>query len=266
MNGARHGLILRRDPPTHGQGRAPTARHALDRATEFRVLRGGLQGRRARARGAVRARAGRTGWARPTSCAGSAARRSPASSCAIRPTPTARGKIAGQLGEILARIHAIDLRACRRSPIARPPTTSRACAARSTRWATPQPVFELALSWLDRRKPAPIARPVLVHGDYRTGNYLADETRRDGDPRLGRRASRRPRRGSRLAVRQELALRLGRQAGRRLRQPRGAVVGLRARRRRQGRSGARALVGSVRHGALGHHLPSPRRGGISRAR
>ena len=39
----------------------------------------------------------------------------------------------------------------------------------------PQPVFELALSWLDRRKPAPIARPLLVHGDYRTGNYLADE-------------------------------------------------------------------------------------------
>ena len=39
-----------------------------------------------------------------------------------------------------------------------------------------QPVFELALSWLDRRKPAPIAEPVLVHGDYRTGNYLADES------------------------------------------------------------------------------------------
>ena len=35
---------------------------------------------------------------------------------------------------------------------------------------------ELALSWLDRRKPVPIARPVLVHGDYRTGNYLVDET------------------------------------------------------------------------------------------
>ena len=39
----------------------------------------------------------------------------------------------------------------------------------------PQPVFELALSWLDRRRPPPIAKPLLVHGDYRTGNYLADE-------------------------------------------------------------------------------------------
>ena len=37
-------------------------------------------------------------------------------------------------------------------------------------------MFELALAWLDRKKPAPTAQPVLVHGDYRTGNYLADET------------------------------------------------------------------------------------------
>ena len=36
--------------------------------------------------------------------------------------------------------------------------------------------------------------------------------------------------------------------------------------RRQGRPGARALVGGVRHRALGHHLPSPRRGSTSRAR
>ena len=49
----------------------------------------------------------------------------------------------------------------------------------------PQPVFELALSWLDRRKPAPLERPVLVHGDYRTGNYLVDETGVTDDPRLG---------------------------------------------------------------------------------
>ena len=155
---------------------------------------------------------------------------------------------------------------CRRSPIARRPTTSPACAARSTRSSQPQPVFELALSWLDRRRPPPIAQARAGAWRLPHRQLSRRRDRRDRDPRLGGRASRRSGRGSRLAVREELALRRRRQAGRRLRQPRGTVGRLRARRRRQGRSGARALVGGVRHGALGHHLPSPRRGGISRAR
>jgi aminoglycoside phosphotransferase (APT) family kinase protein len=92
------------------------------------------------------------------------------------PYEAARGRIAGQLGGILACIHATD-------PATLPPLVRREAADHIAELrrsldalGQPQPVFELALSWLDRRKPAPLARPVLVHGDYRTGNYLVDET------------------------------------------------------------------------------------------
>jgi aminoglycoside phosphotransferase (APT) family kinase protein len=40
----------------------------------------------------------------------------------------------------------------------------------------PQPVFEFAISWLKRHLPRPPERLVLVHGDYRTGNFLYDQT------------------------------------------------------------------------------------------
>ncbi|MBI5617466.1 MAG: phosphotransferase family protein [Gammaproteobacteria bacterium] len=38
---------------------------------------------------------------------------------------------------------------------------------------TPHPVIEWGLRWLELNKPRP-AGAVLVHGDFRTGNYLAD--------------------------------------------------------------------------------------------
>jgi aminoglycoside phosphotransferase (APT) family kinase protein len=38
----------------------------------------------------------------------------------------------------------------------------------------PHPVAEWGIRWLRRHAPAPVA-PVLCHGDFRTGNYLADE-------------------------------------------------------------------------------------------
>lgn len=174
VNGARHGLILRRDPPSTQKGERERSA-ALDRATEFRVLRAAFAaGVRApevlfeltAADGLgdayVMRRVGGTAIARKLL-------RDP-------PYEKARGRITGQLGEILARIHATD-------PSTLPPLAHRQAAdhIESLRHLLDtlgyaQPVFELALSWLDRRKPAPIAQPVLVHGDYRTGNYLADES------------------------------------------------------------------------------------------
>src|SRR6185437_6629339 len=38
----------------------------------------------------------------------------------------------------------------------------------------PHPVAEWGIRWLMRHRPPPAA-PVLCHGDFRTGNYLADE-------------------------------------------------------------------------------------------
>jgi aminoglycoside phosphotransferase (APT) family kinase protein len=172
--GARHGLILRRDPPTTGKATDRSAT-ALDRATEFRVLAAAFKaGVRAPevlfeltaqdglGEAFVMRRVGGTAIARKL----------------LRDAPyeTARRLIAGQLGAILARIHAVDLASL-------PPLLHREAAdhiaglrAALDGLGRPQPVFELALSWLDRRKPVPIERPLLVHGDYRTGNYLADET------------------------------------------------------------------------------------------
>ena len=61
---------------------------------------------------------------------------------------------------------------------------------------------------------------------------LVGARRPAGRPRLGAGPPRRPARGPRLALRAGLAVRRGRQAGRRLRHPRGAVGGLRGGRRR----------------------------------
>ena len=174
VNGERHALILRRDPPTQGKTERERA-VAIDRATEFRVLRAAHDaGVRAPeplfeltlqdglGEAYVMRRIGGVAIARKL----------------LRDAPyeTARGKIARQLGEILARVHATD-------PATLPGLARREAADHIAELrrsldllGRPQPVFELALSWLDRRKPAPLERPVLVHGDYRTGNYLVDET------------------------------------------------------------------------------------------
>jgi len=174
VNGQRHALILRRDPPSKGKGERERSA-ALDRATEFRVLRAAWQaGVRAPevlfeltsedglGEAYVMRRVGGTAIARKLL-------RDP-------PYALARTRIAGQLGEILARIHAVEIKSL-------PPLVHREAADHIEglrhlldSLGQPQPVFELALSWLDRRKPAPTRKPVLVHGDFRTGNYLADET------------------------------------------------------------------------------------------
>lgn len=174
VDGQRHALILRRDPPAQGKTERERA-VAIDRGTEFRVLRAAydagvrspeplfeLTAEDGLGEAYVMRRLGGIAIARKLL-------RDP-------PYAAARGRIAGQLGEILARIHATD-------PGTLPPLPRREAADHIAELRRsldalnqPQPVFELALTWLDRRRPAPLERPVLVHGDYRTGNYLVDET------------------------------------------------------------------------------------------
>jgi aminoglycoside phosphotransferase (APT) family kinase protein len=174
VDGRRHGLILRRDPPA----KEKTDREqsvSIDRAAEFRVLQ-------AAHRAGVRApeplfelvpedglgeayvmrRVGGTAIARKLL-------RDP-------PYAAARGRIARQLGEIAAAIHATDPKTL--PPLKRREAADHIAGLRRSLdlLGHPQPVFELSLTWLDRRKPQPLDRPLLVHGDYRTGNYLADES------------------------------------------------------------------------------------------
>src|SRR5579872_7002740 len=172
--GQRHALILRRDPPGISRGEREK-QASLDRATEFRVLRAAFAaGVRAPevlfellpedglGEAYVMRRIGGTAIARKL----------------LRDSPyaEARQKIASQLGEILARIHAVDRATL--PPLAHREAADHIAGLRQILdvLGEPQPVFELALSWLDRRKPPPARAPVLVHGDYRTGNYLSDES------------------------------------------------------------------------------------------
>jgi len=88
----------------------------------------------------------------------------------------ARDVLAGQCGAALADIHAIPLKSA-------PPElqTSDGLAQIAQyeeiyrSFDAPRPVFELALQWLKAQAPAP--RPsVLVHGDFRLGNLMIDES------------------------------------------------------------------------------------------
>jgi aminoglycoside phosphotransferase (APT) family kinase protein len=88
----------------------------------------------------------------------------------------ARARLARQCGRALARIHAIDT--ARLPPLRRAPAAAELAyyEARYRGHATTRPVFELALQWLKRHRPPDPARLSLVHGDFRNGNLVVDET------------------------------------------------------------------------------------------
>jgi len=94
----------------------------------------------------------------------------------IRPT------IARQKAEILAKIHAVDI--ARIPSLERPASPANSASREVEKWERtmrqdtlePQPVLELAFHWLKRHLPPPPERLALVHGDYRTGNFLYDQS------------------------------------------------------------------------------------------
>jgi aminoglycoside phosphotransferase (APT) family kinase protein len=91
-------------------------------------------------------------------------------------------RIGQQLAAHLARIHALDWRALGLDFLGLPASPATCPAREIARWeetlrrdeAEPQPVLNLALRWLKAHQPDP-RRVALVHGDYRTGNYLYDD-------------------------------------------------------------------------------------------
>jgi aminoglycoside phosphotransferase (APT) family kinase protein len=174
---AREALVLRRDPPPRATA-APSdgaASLALDRGVEFELLRAAerhgvqvppplfqLDAADGLGEGFVMRHVPGTAMARELLRAPQYA--------------AARSKIVAQLAANLARIHAMpldDLPALRRLMPADAIAQQRRVLDAI---GEPHPVFELALTWLERRLPQTEVTPRLVHGDFRTGNFLADES------------------------------------------------------------------------------------------
>jgi len=91
-----------------------------------------------------------------------------------------RQQIADEFVQILARIHAIDISSLGLGALAIPAPAE--CGLREVeQWEAivrkealePQPVLSAAFRWMRRNLPKPAQRVVLVHADYRTGNFLA---------------------------------------------------------------------------------------------
>jgi len=88
----------------------------------------------------------------------------------------ARARFPTQAGEILARLHRVPLAAAAfltDIPDSRDPIAAQ--LERLDYYGEAHPAVELAVRWLARHAPAP-GRRCLLHGDFRTGNLMMDET------------------------------------------------------------------------------------------
>jgi aminoglycoside phosphotransferase (APT) family kinase protein len=91
--------------------------------------------------------------------------------------------IAQKFVDILARIHALDWRQLDLDFLPVPKEPSDCALMEIEKWEAvvdrnalePQPVLRAAFRWLRRNLPPPAQRIVLVHADYRTGNFLFNE-------------------------------------------------------------------------------------------
>ena len=90
----------------------------------------------------------------------------------------ARAKLAGQSGEVLARLHAIpadEVAFLSEQPDSHDPLGAQ--LARLDSYGEAHPAVDLGARWLVKNRPQATAGQVrqLVHGDYRTGNLLVSE-------------------------------------------------------------------------------------------
>jgi aminoglycoside phosphotransferase (APT) family kinase protein len=92
---------------------------------------------------------------------------------------SARAALPAQFGEALARIHSIDARAIEGVAVSDADPAPAACEL----WegtidevGEPLPAVEAGLRWLRLNPPPPPQRECLVHGDFRLGNLIVDES------------------------------------------------------------------------------------------
>lgn len=106
--------------------------------------------------------------------------------------------VAAQLGEAMARLHAIDPDDAPDGLMTRPPgppaeTALEGLAAALDGLLEPRPALSFGLRWLERHLPSPPARRCILHTDIRNGNIIVgpdglraildwEGSRRGGDP------------------------------------------------------------------------------------
>lgn len=92
-----------------------------------------------------------------------------------------RGQVGEEMFTILGRIHARDTFAV--ADVLEAPAPEDAWRARLDHWRRaaeadalgPEPILWAGFRWLERNPPPPPERVAIVHGDYRSGNFLVDE-------------------------------------------------------------------------------------------
>jgi aminoglycoside phosphotransferase (APT) family kinase protein len=88
---------------------------------------------------------------------------------------TARGRLVDELARAAAALHAIPLEEVPAVTNGTPLAAVEALESELDRIGEPHPALELGLRWLRAHLPEP-AEPRLVHGDFRLGNLLVDES------------------------------------------------------------------------------------------
>jgi aminoglycoside phosphotransferase (APT) family kinase protein len=93
-----------------------------------------------------------------------------------------REKVGRQFWDVLGRISAADVDAIGLGDLEGERDANKAWRHEIARWEKvvdederePQPIARAAIRWLKRNPPSPAQKLSVVHGDYRTGNFLFD--------------------------------------------------------------------------------------------
>jgi aminoglycoside phosphotransferase (APT) family kinase protein len=88
---------------------------------------------------------------------------------------TARGRLVDEVGRAAASIHSIPLEEVPALANGTPLDAVEALESELDRIGEPHPALELGLRWLRAHLPEPV-EPGLVHGDFRLGNLMVDES------------------------------------------------------------------------------------------
>lgn len=101
---------------------------------------------------------------------------------AVDPYGAHAERVGEQFWTVLGRIAATDPSTTELASVVPRPEAARCWEGELDRWERvldedelePQPIVRAAIRWLRRHPPPPPARVAIVHGDYRSGNFLTD--------------------------------------------------------------------------------------------